>query len=70
MKYVGLTDHPRIRKKEHASPEDWQKKKFDTERQARSWEKRMLKERGHRGGTGGKGWKYGYINTITTATKA
>ena len=69
MKYVGLTDHPRIRKKEHRSPQDWHQEKFDSERQARNWEKRMLKERGFTGGTGGEGWMYGYTYTMTKGTK-
>jgi len=68
MKYVGLTDNPEERKRAHGSPPDWQQRKFLSEIEARSWEKEMLKRPGFRGAPSGKGWKYGYIYTITSST--
>ena len=68
-KYVGLTDHPIIRKRQHGKPEDWKQIKFKNEKEARAREKRMLAKSGHRGGTGGEGCLYGYIYTITKGTK-
>jgi len=67
MKYAGLTDDPDRRKIQHGNPKDWAQKKFTTEKEARAWEKSML-EGGYKGGTGGAGWKYGYIYTITRDT--
>jgi hypothetical protein len=69
VKYVGLTDNPDTRKIEHSSPSDWWQRKFDTENQARQWEKEMLEKPGYTGGPGGSGWKYGYTYTITNSTK-
>ncbi len=66
--YVGLTDDPKQRKQQHGNPSDWTVVgPFATEQQARDWEKREL-AKGHKGGTGGAGWRYGYWYTITSAT--
>jgi hypothetical protein len=60
MRYVGLTDDAQRRKQEHGNPNDFRVvRKFSTEKEARDWEKEMLKK-GYKGDTGGKGWKYGY----------
>ena len=69
MKYVGLTDDPEERKKAHGNPADWWQRSFSTETEARKWEKEMLAKPGYRGGTGGKGWRYGYTYTITSTTR-
>lgn len=69
MEYVGLTDNPPQRWKEHGSPIDWQQVSFSTELQARLWENTMLALPDHTGGTGGTGWRYGYTYTITYWTK-
>ena len=68
MKYVGLTNDPQERKEAHGNPGDWQQRTFYSEGEARLWEKGMLAMSGFTGGPGGKGWKYGYIYTITTST--
>jgi hypothetical protein len=69
MKYVGLTDDPAARKVAHGNPPDWSQRKFDSEKEARQWEKDMLAKPGYRGGDGGQGWRYGYTYTITSTTK-
>lgn len=69
MKYVGLTGDPSRRKLEHGNPNDWQQRNFYSEPEARNWEKYMLSLPGYKGGTGGDGWKYGYVYTITISTK-
>jgi hypothetical protein len=69
IKYVGLTDDPETRKKEHGNPRDWWQRRFNTEKEARDWEKGMLAKPGYRGGAGGKSWRYGYTYTITSTTK-
>ena len=69
MKYVGLTDYPLTRKEAHGDPSDWWQRTFDTEKEAREWEKKMLAKAGYKGGTGGEGWKYGYTYTITSKTR-
>lgn len=67
--YVGLTDKPEQRKQEHGTPTDWKVYgPFQTELQARNWERQALAS-GYKGGTGGKGWRYGYVYTITWLTK-
>ena len=68
MQYAGLTDDPARRKAEHGNPADWSQQSFDTERQAREWEK-IIQDLGCQGDTGGKGWRYGYTYTITSTTK-
>ena len=69
MKYAGLTDDPEKRKQEHGNPNDFSViKQFDTEKMARLWEALMLRQ-GYKGGTGGKGWRYGYTYTVTQKTK-
>ncbi len=67
-KYVGLTDNPTRRKGEHANPPDWVQMEFQSEPQARLWEKLKLGE-GHQGGPGGDGWRFGYMYTITPYTR-
>lgn len=69
MKYVGLTDSPESRKAAHGNPSDWSQRRFEREKDARQWEKDMLAKPGYKGGTGGEGWRYGYIYTITRSTK-
>jgi hypothetical protein len=54
MKYVGLTDDPVRRKKEHGNPEDW--------------EADLIRRDGYTGKPGGAGWKYGYTYTKTLST--
>lgn len=66
-KYVGLTDDPARRKREHGDPIDWSHRRFANEGEARSWERRMLAS-GYQGGPGGQGWRYGYTYTITHRT--
>ncbi len=69
MMYVGLTDDPETRKVAHGNPSDWRQRRFDSEKEARQWEKDMLARPGHTGGGGGVGWRYGYTYTITSTTK-
>ena len=66
-KYVGLTDDPVRRWREHGKPADWSQQQFTTEAVARNWEQVMLGS-GYEGGPGGDGWRYGYTYTITTQT--
>jgi len=68
MKYAGLTDNPTKRKIEHGNPVDWKQRSFSIEIDARKWEKAILALPGYTGGTGGEGWRYGYIYTITSST--
>jgi len=65
--YVGLTDDPVRRKREHGNPDDWWQCSFASESEARAWEVMMLTA-GYQGGPGGQGWRYGYTYTITTQT--
>ena len=70
MKYAGLTDNPKQRKAEHGNPADWRTTTlFPTESTARAWEKAMLLDTDFKGGTGGAGWRYGYVYTITSTTR-
>ena len=67
--YVGLTDDPKQRHEQHGKPTDWQQTgPFASEKAARDWEKAQLAKPGIRGGTGGRGWRYGYWYTITSTT--
>ena len=66
--YVGLTDNPEERKKQHGNPADWKVSgPFSSEQAARDWEKQQL-AKGHNGGPGGEGCLYGYWYTITSTT--
>ena len=66
--YVGLTDDPNTRKQQHGNQPDWTvTDPFATEQAARAWEKTQL-AKGHKGGLGGGGWRYGYWYTITSQT--
>jgi hypothetical protein len=66
--YVGLTDDPVTRKQQHGNPSDWTiTGPFATEKTARDWENAQL-AKGHKGGPGGVGWRYGYWYTITSQT--
>lgn len=69
-KYVGLTNYPLVRRRQHGNPHDWQERSFDKESDARFWEAAMLKLPGYVGGNGrsGEGWRYGYVYTITGQT--
>ena len=42
MKYAGLTDDPERRRREHGVPVDWNQHAFETEEEAKSWEKAMV----------------------------
>ena len=67
--YAGLTNDPKQREMEHGNPSDWKLYgPFQTEVQARNWERQALAN-GYQGGIGGKGWLYGYTYTITWSTK-
>lgn len=68
-KYVGLTDDPLRRRREHGNPPDWEQRSFITEREARAWEAVFLALPGYQGGTGGEGWRYGYTYTVTGQTR-
>lgn len=69
MKYVGLTDDPILRKEAHGNPKDWKQFSFSSESEALKWEKETLAKPGHEGGLNdGRGWRYGYIYTISGAT--
>lgn len=68
MKYVGLTDDPKTRRVQHGNPDDWWQRTFDTEEEARNWEKELISQPGYIGGPGGEGWRYGYTYTITPST--
>ncbi len=66
--YVGLTDDLETRKQQHGNPSDWSTTgPFSSEKAARDWEKGEL-AKGHKGGPGGAGWRYGYWYTITSTT--
>jgi hypothetical protein len=68
MRYVGLTDDPERRKKEHGGPPDFKVvHKFSSESAARKWEKSLLAQ-GYNGDTGGAGWRYGYTFSHNTKT--
>lgn len=67
-RYVGLTDDPEQRRQQHGYPGDWwQTGPFKDETTARNWEKARIAE-GFVGGPGGKGWRWGYVYTITAET--
>lgn len=68
MKYVGLTDDPQQRREDHGNPTDWWQRSFDTESEARAWEKEMLAKPCYTGGPGGEGWHYGYTYTMSSST--
>jgi len=69
--YVGLTDDPERRRREHGNPSDWQQTlvAFATEAAARAWEAQYVEKPGYQGGPGGSGWRYGYWYTITATTR-
>jgi hypothetical protein len=69
--YVGLTDDPDRRRKEHGSPPDWQQTAtaFNTEAEARAWEAKYVGKPGYQGGSGGGGWRYGYWYAISPQAK-
>ena len=69
MLYVGLTNDPTRRRREHGNPRDWQQTApFASEVAARAWEARSVGRPGIQGGPGGAGWRYGYCYTITSHT--
>lgn len=68
MKYVGLTDDPIRRRREHGIPADWRQRRFRSEDEARRWEQDHLHLPGHTGGGGAGGWRYGYTYTVTRST--
>ena len=60
MKYAGLTDDPKVMKREHGNPSDFSiMQQFRTEASAKLWLSRML-ARGYEKDIGGNGWRYGY----------
>ena len=62
--YVGLTDDPEGRKREHGNPNDLRVvHTFRTEQETRNWEEEML-DKGYKGDVGGKGWKYAYTYSL------
>jgi hypothetical protein len=64
QRYVGLTDDPQRRKKDHGNPRSFRVvHQFRTENAGRKWEKEML-AKGYKGDTGGRGWKYGYTFSV------
>lgn len=68
--YVGLTDDPEDRRREHGNPRDWVvEKQFSSEVEARRWETQEAARPGHCGGPGGKGWRFGYKYRITATTR-
>lgn len=68
--YVGLTDDPQRRRAEHGYPQDWQvSRPFNSEVEARAWERSYTSKPGYRGAGGGSGWRYGYWYTITPQTR-
>jgi hypothetical protein len=69
MFYVGLTDSPDQRRREHGDPADWRlTPPFSSELAAWEWERRLLAQPDYTGNTGGSGWRYGYRYTITPST--
>jgi hypothetical protein len=67
--YVGLTDDPDQRRKEHGNPPTWFVAiHFEVEQRARDWEKTEISKEDHVGGPGGEGWRHGYNYTITEDT--
>lgn len=65
MKYVGLTNDPDTRRKQHGDPQEWSQECFNNETEARVWEKSMFDKPEYKGDSSEKEWKYGYIYTIT-----
>jgi hypothetical protein len=64
MRYAGLTDEPKIRKRERGNPSDFRViQQFTSETAAGQWIRRMLNQ-GCEQDTIGKGWKYGYTFSI------
>ena len=60
MRYAGLTDDAKLRRREHGNPIDFGvMQQFRTEASAKLWLSRML-ARGYEKDIGGNGWKYGY----------
>ncbi len=70
MIYVGLTDDLERRRAEHGNPPDWRGYgPFQNPDGARAWEQQQLAQPNRRGGTGGAGWRFGYMYTITSNTR-
>ena len=70
MRYAGLTDDPKIRKRERGNPSDFKvMQQFTTEAAARQWERRMMNQ-GCEQDTIGKGWKYGYTFSIRSVQRS
>ncbi len=66
-KYVGLTDRPSKKRKQHRNPSDWViRKEFDSEDDARFWLSTKLKLPGYVGGNDNDGWRFGYMYTISS----
>jgi len=64
MRYAGLTDEPKRRKREHGNPSDFRViQQFTFETAAQQWERRIL-ARWYEEDTSGKGWKYGYTFSV------
>jgi hypothetical protein len=64
MKYAGLTDDPKAKKKEHNNPSDFKERPFGSESEARRWEKHMRRQ-GYEADSGSKGWRFGYTFSVT-----
>jgi hypothetical protein len=64
MKYAGLSNEPKIRKRECGNPSDFRvMQQFTSEKSARQWVSRMLAQ-GYQEDKSDKGWKYGYTFSI------
>ena len=64
MRYAGLSDDPKIRKRERGNPSDFRvMQQFTSEKSARQWVSRMLAQ-DYQEDKSGKGWKYGYTYSI------
>ena len=68
-RYAGLTNDLDKRKEQHGDPRGFRPvRTFRSEKAAREWEEQML-NKGYKGDTGGKGWKYGYTFPVSSKGK-
>ena len=68
-RYAGLTNDIDQRKEQHGNPRGFRRvRTFRSEKVAREWEEQML-NKGYKGDTGGKGWKYGYTFPVSSKGK-
>ncbi len=64
MKYVGLTNEPAIRCKEHGAPPDWWAYRFDSVEQAQQWCEDLRHVPGYSIGRVEPGSRFGYTFTM------